>query len=200
MVDRVLEGCPAAPYHGVQTFPARRLDSEREEKRIVTVVLLGDGILGTRGSIMIDFVFLAMFAVVPIMAISIYLAKVRRQLDWHRRIQLILGAVLAVAVTAFELDMRLFTDWQALAAPSPYFQAGSWCLVWVSLAVHLCFAIPTTLLWVFVIVQALRHFPTPITPNAYSVKHIFWARLAALGMLMTAVTGWGFYWLAFVAS
>ena len=33
------------------------------------------GFLGTRGSLMLDVVFLAMFAVLPLLALSIYLVK-----------------------------------------------------------------------------------------------------------------------------
>ena len=67
------------------------------------------------------------------------------------------------------------------------------------LGVHLFFAVTTVILWIVVIVQALRKFPAPPMPNQYSPRHILWARLAALEMLMTAVTGWIFYWLAFGA-
>ena len=90
--------------------------------------------------------------------------------------------------------------WELRAEPSPLFDIdrkwSSW--VGVSLLVHLSFSVPTTLLWAFVITQALRKFPRVPEPNEYSPRHIFWARLAALEMVMTAVTGWLFYWLAFV--
>ncbi|HVW45670.1 MAG TPA: DUF420 domain-containing protein, partial [Solirubrobacterales bacterium] len=66
-----------------------------------------------------------------------------------------------------------------------------------SLGVHLLFAVTTALLWIFVMVRALRRFPCPPAPNDHSRSHIFWARLAAIDMLLTAVTGWAFYWLAF---
>jgi hypothetical protein len=29
---------------------------------------------------------------------------------------------------------------------------------------------------------------------------MFWARLAATDLLLTSITGWTFYWVAFVAS
>jgi len=63
----------------------------------------------------------------------------------------------------------------------------------------LCFSISTAVLWVFVVVQAMRKIPDPPGPSEYSSRHEFWARLAAADMLMTAVTGWVFYWMAFVA-
>ena len=102
--------------------------------------------------------------------------------------------------TSFELDMRFFTDWRERAAPSRFFDpADGWNAVWIGLTVHLFFAIPTPLLWIVVIVRAIRNFPHPPQPGAHSRSHIFWAWLATVEMGMTALTGWIFYWLAFVA-
>lgn len=159
-----------------------------------------DGFLGTRGSLMMDIVVLAMFAVVPVMAISIYLAKYHRLYRLHKRIQITLGAVLLVAVALFELDIQYISQWEQRAEPSPYFAvAEQWsCPAGISLVVHLTFAVPTAVLWVYVILAALRNFPSPPAPGPYSRRHIFWARLAAFEMVMTAVTGWTFYVLAFV--
>lgn len=154
-----------------------------------------DGFLGTRGSLMLDVVFLAMFLVVPVLAWSIYLVKYRRDYVLHKWVQVTLGSVLLVAVLAFEVDIRLF-DWEPRAEPSPYFK--TW--VFPSLYVHLCFAIPALPLWIYVIVQGLRNFDNPPRPSPYSDSHIFWAWPAAIAMVMTAVTGWIFYYLAFVAT
>ena len=153
-----------------------------------------NGFLPTRGSIMLDFVFVAMIGIVPILLASIYLVKARGKYQLHKWIQIGLGVTLAIAVTAFEIDMRLFTDWEELASASAYYPR----VVWNSLYVHLLFAIPTPLLWIYVIVKAVREFPNPPAPCGYSTQHIFVARIATAGMLLTAVTGWIFYWLAFV--
>jgi hypothetical protein len=158
-----------------------------------------NGFLPTRASFMLDFVFLAMFVIVPLLALSVYLVRARRQFLWHRRLQLTLATVLLLAVLAFEIDMRFFTDWEALATASPYYTAEGWNPVWYSLVVHLGFAIPTLVLWIFVVFRALRGFPQHPSPSAHSRSHIFWGRLAGLGMAMTAITGWVFYWLAFVS-
>lgn len=165
-----------------------------------------DGFLGTRGSLMLDFVVVAMFFVLLAMSVSIWLVRYRRQLEWHKRIQLTLGVVLLVALAAFEVDMQFLTEWEARAAESPFFpddykSGGKWSsVVGTSLAIHLCFAIPTAVLWVWVIVGALRNFPKTLGPNEYSPRHIVLARIAAFTMTMTAVTGWIFYWLAFVSG
>ena len=154
------------------------------------------GFLPTRGSVMLDFVFVAMIGVIPILGVSVYLVKFRRKFNLHKKIQITLGLVLLVTVAAFEIDMQFVTDWEALAKPSPYFST------WVkpSLYIHLCFAVPTPILWTIVIVRAIRQYPCPPSPNEHSPSHIFWARLASATMFMTAVTGWIFYYLAFIAS
>lgn len=154
-----------------------------------------DGFLGTRASLMIDFVFVAMFAVIAIMAWSIYQVRTRNRYALHKRVQLALAAVLLVAVTAFEVDMRLH-GWEERAAGEIGGSASP--QVWNALYLHLVFAISTAVLWPVVIVRALRQFPSPPTPSAHSRSHIFWARLAAMDMLMTSVTGWIFYCLAFL--
>ena len=158
-----------------------------------------DGFLGTRASIMLDVVFLAMFAVVPVLGLSIYLVK-QGKYNLHKWIQIVTGVVLLIAVVAFEVDMRLFTDWERRAEPSPYYTAvGEWNVVWYALTFHLFSAVPAPILWIVVIVRALRRFPSPPVPGAHSASHTRWAWIATLAMVMTSVSGWVFYYLAFVA-
>ncbi len=163
-------------------------------------MLFASGFLGTRGSFMLDVVVIAMAAILPALGGSIYLVRCRRAFAWHRRIQLTLAGLLLGVVGAFELEMRLMTDWTALATPSPYYSPSPWNAVTLSLAIHLVFAVPTLILWGFVVVQALRRFGWSAQPGSYGRRHAFWAWLATVGMVMTAVTGWLFYWLAFVAT
>ena len=61
------------------------------------------------------------------------------------------------------------------------------------------FAISTFALWLMVIVRALRNFPSPPTPGEHSRFHRRWGIIAAVDMVLTTLTGWTFYWLAFVA-
>jgi len=161
-----------------------------------------DGFLGTRGSLMLDVVFLAMFAVVPLLGLSIYLVKFRRAYDLHKKMQLGMGVILLLAVAAFEIDMQFITEWELRAEPSPYFDAAhKWsCPAGIALLIHLCFSVPTFGLWIYVLVQAVRKFSHPPQPGPHSPSHILWGKLASYGMLLTAITGWIFYWLAFVAS
>ena len=149
---------------------------------------------------MLDVVFLAMFLVVPLLGFSIYLVRYRRAYTLHKWLQVGMGLVLLVAVAAFEIDVRFFTEWEALAVGSPYYVEGTWDPVWISLTIHLFFAVPTPLLWIYVIVAAWIKFPNPPTPGKHSARHVYWGRVAAIMMTLTAMTGWIFYYLAFVAT
>jgi len=158
-----------------------------------------NGFLGTRASLMLDVVALAMVALVPLLGLSIYLVKVRRRYALHKKIQLTLGTVLLVAVVLFEVDIRLH-GWRDRAASSPYTgHAGSVDWLTLTLGVHLCFAVTAALLWAVVIFRALANFPSPPHPAPHSAWHRRFATVAAIDMACTAVTGWIFYWMAFVA-
>ena len=147
---------------------------------------------GSRASLMLDVVFVAMFLVLPVLAWSIAAARQGRY-ALHKQVQLVLAGVLLVAVTAFEIDIRLFTNWRARAEASPFYPGG----VYLALYVHLVFAITTTLVWIWVIVRALRRFARPVAPGPHSASHRRWGWIAAWDMVLTAVTGWIFYILAF---
>lgn len=154
------------------------------------------GFLPTRGSFMLDFVVVAMTLVIPLMAFSIILAR-RGQRHLHRAIQIVMALVLLVAVAAFEIDLRLITkNWRELAEPSPYYESG-WVDRW--LWIHLAFAVPTPLWWGWVIFGALRKFPRDLKGSEHVAVHRRRGWIAAVLMTGTAVTGWIFYGVAFVA-
>ena len=158
-----------------------------------------DGFLGTRASLMLDIVAIAMFVALPVMGWSIYQVKVRKRFELHKRMQLGLAVVLGAAVLLFEIEMRVY-GWRQRAEPSPFYDpTGSGWVHW-SLWLHLLFSISTLVLWIFVIVQAVRKIPNPPRPSEYSQSHKFWARIAAFDLFLTSVTGWVFYYLAFMAS
>ncbi len=158
-----------------------------------------DGFLGGRGSFMLDLVVVAMWVVVPALAWSIYEVRVRRNFRRHKRIQVVLASALTITVLLFEIEMRV-SGWVERARPSPYFGTGEGIgIVHAVLWVHLFFAITSALLWIVVVAAAIRRFPVPPRPDLHSAFHRRWGRIAAADMVLTAVTGWLFYWLAFVA-
>ncbi len=153
-----------------------------------------DGFLPfSRASFMLDFVAIAMIAVVPVLSWSIYIVKVKRNFQLHRKVQMALGCTLLVAVVLFEVDIRI-NGWRHLAVESAFYDS----LVYPSLYFHLVFAISTPVLWGIVIIGALKRFARSPQPNEYSHRHGKLARWAALDMYATALSGWIFYVLAFV--
>lgn len=148
----------------------------------------------SRGSFILDFIVSAMALVVLILGFSVFTVKFKQNLRLHRAIQIVLGVVLGLTILAFELDMRI-NGWRHLARASPYYE--SW--VFPSLILHLCFAIPTLLLWGYTIAMALRH-SIEKSHNHARFQHKKLGRLSSYAMIGTAVTGWIFYGFAFMAK
>lgn len=158
-----------------------------------SLTLIAAGFLPFRGSVMLDVVFLAMFAIIPILMLSVTLAR-RKRFRAHRNLQVATAIVLLLAVVAFEIDMRFVTDWRALAKDSAL-QSACYPLLYL----HLIFAIPTPILWTLIIVTALRNFDQNFQAPAYRLWH---RQLGWLGiglMMGTAITGIIFYVAAFIA-
>jgi hypothetical protein len=157
-----------------------------------------DGFLGTRASFGMDLVLVGLIALLPVLAWSIHLVR-NRAYTAHKRLQIFIAAALLVAIVVFEIDVRLISDWKVRAAAgglNPWWPAGAL----TALGIHLVFAISTLVLWVWVIWEAFLRFPVPAAPGSHGSRHRFMARLAALDLVLTAVTGSVFYWLAFVAT
>jgi putative membrane protein len=164
--------------------------------------VLQNGFLGNKASFMLDFVVVALVLIVPILLFSLYSVKVRRRYALHKNLQLLLGAVLLVAVGAFEIDLHFIQGgWEKVVAkhdpPLAPEQIGT---VRTLLRVHLIFAISTPFLWATTIILALRNFPCPPTPGPHSSLHKVLGWLSTVDITLTSVTGLIFYWFAFVAK
>jgi uncharacterized membrane protein YozB (DUF420 family) len=149
-----------------------------------------------------DVVLVGLIALLPVLAWSIALVR-RGRYAAHKRLQLFIVAALLVAIVVFEIDIRLISDWRVRAAgaaawggaPNPWWPVG----VLTALGIHLVFAVSTLVLWVWVVWEALARFPVPPAPGTHGPRHRTMARLAAIDLVLTAITGTVFYWLAFVA-
>lgn len=159
-------------------------------------VFIANGFLPTRGSWMLDFVTVAMLLASVVLLFSITQVRYKSRKILHRNVQLVTATILALALVAFEVDVRFFTNWREIAEPSPYYNSG---LVDVSLWIHLVFAIPTPVVWGVVIWMALKGFKTGFDQGAFNKTHRIGGRIAAAMLMATAITGWVFYYLAFVA-
>jgi uncharacterized membrane protein YozB (DUF420 family) len=148
---------------------------------------------------MLDVIVVTMFFVLVALGASLYLVKYRRRYARHKAIQIALASCLIVVLVLFEIDIHFVDNWMNRADASPYFDAATGTgLVAQALAIHLFFATSTFTLWLLVILRALRNFGCPPFPNEHSRFHRRWGTIAAVDMVLTTLTGWAFYWLAFV--
>ncbi len=145
---------------------------------------------------MLDFVVVAMLAVTIVLAYSVYLIRIKKRAIPHRNIQIATAIILTLALIGFEVDVRFINPWREFAESSTYYASG---LVDRWLWIHLVFAIPSPFVWAYVIVMGLRKFKTGFNQGAYNRSHRILGRIAAAFMFMTAITGWIFYYVAFVA-
>jgi putative membrane protein len=162
------------------------------------------GFLGYDTTFMLDFVVCALVVVVPILLLSLYQVKVRRNYLLHRNLQVLLGVVLLAAVLAFEVDVQLVHDgWENIVnKPGQPVRLTGDALANVRriLGIHLCFAITTPLLWGTTMVLAWRKFSRPPLPGPHSRLHSTLGWLSTLDLVATSVTGLWFYYVAFVAG
>ena len=149
---------------------------------------------------MLDVIVVAMFFVVLALGVSVYAVKYRRMYQLHKLIQLTLASSLLIVLVLFEVDVHFIDNWMSRADASPYYDSATRSgLVVYALGVHLLFATTTFVLWLVIVLNALAHFPSPPRPGNHSGFHRRWGPVAAIDMVLTTLSGWLFYWLAFVA-
>lgn len=161
-----------------------------------------DGFLGFRTSFMLDFVVVALIAVVPLIVLSLFWVKAWKWYRGHQVLQIVLGLVLLAAVGAFEIDLHLVQGgWRnVIAKRDPALNSEQLLMVQGFLRFHLIFAISTPFLWASTTFLALRHFSSPPQPGAHSRLHKPLGWLAIADLVMTSITGLMFYYVAFVAK
>lgn len=160
------------------------------------------GFLGYRSTFMLDFVVSALILIVPLLLFSLFTVKIKRNFSLHKKLQILLGAVLLVAVTAFEVDVQLMHGgWQNIVnqRETPL-TPEQFRYVRNVLYVHLVFAVSTPLFWATTLVLALKWIPNPPTPCAHSGLHKKLGWISTIDITLTSVTGLYWYYVAFVVS
>ena len=163
--------------------------------------MLQTGFLGYPTTFMLDFVVCALIVIVPLMLLSLWLVRFRRNYSAHKRLQIALGLILLAAVTAFEVDMRLHGGWENILAQQQLAEAAFNAKIaevrpWLYL--HLVFAVSTPLLWATTITLALQRFGADPAPGKHSRLHKTLGWASAIDVSLTSVTGLIFYYVAFV--
>lgn len=152
-----------------------------------------EGFLGSRASLAYDVAFLLELAVIPLFIHSLLLLLVRHDYQAHKRLQLIVTGMFAVAVGLFAFEFLAY-DWrtrvgvEADAIPR---------ITYMTLTIHLAFLTITALIWLVLFLNALNKIPSPPGPCEFGPTYVFWLVLLGLQLFISTLTGWEFYMLAF---
>ena len=147
-------------------------------------------------SVALDILVLWAGVLIVGLAWSLYAVRFQGRYRLHRLIQAGLTGVLAVALFLLELNLFLDLTWWDRALQSPYNQRG---ILVPFLWTHRGIASVSCLFWLWTLVTAFHGFESPPTPGAFSRDHKRLAWVATVSVFTTAVTGWMFYWMAFLA-
>ncbi|WP_437185530.1 DUF420 domain-containing protein [Planctomicrobium sp. SH668] len=166
--------------------------------------MLKHGFLGFDASFMMDFVVIALIAIVPVILYSLFVVKVQRNFLLHRNLQIVLGTILLVAVAAFEMDTQVIHGgWLNIVnknAETPRLAGEELLAVKKVVYIHLIFAITTPFLWIATLTHALMYFPRIPFPGPASRRHKALGWLSTIDLVLTSVTGIWFYYVAFVQT
>jgi heme/copper-type cytochrome/quinol oxidase subunit 3 len=152
-----------------------------------------DGFLRSRASLAFDVAFLLELIVIPMLVTSLDLLLVRRQYGAHKKLQLVITALFAIAVAVFAFEFFAY-DWRERVTEDIATIPG---ITYMTLNIHLAFLSISAVMWVVLLVQALRKIPSPPEPCEFGPTYIFWLVLLALQLFISTLTGWEFYLLAF---
>lgn len=153
---------------------------------------------------MLDFVVCALVIIVPLLLYSLWLVKVKKAYTRHKWLQLALGLILLIAVTAFEVDLQIVHGgWENIVRKSIADETALAARVAEArpyLLLHLLFAVTTPILWIATLILAFRRFSNPPLPGEHSRLHKTLGWLSTIDITLTAVTGLLFYYVAFMVG
>lgn len=154
---------------------------------------LAAGFISERSDWIIDGVLVASVVLIPLFAFAFRNARRARYLQ-HRNLMLIATALLAVAVTAVEVDLRS-KGMFAMTQGSRFY--GTPFLEW-SAYIHIGLSTVTGLLWCVLVGVSWFKFPRPPQPIPFGRIHRWLGRIALVGMALVGITGFELYIVAFV--
>jgi uncharacterized membrane protein YozB (DUF420 family) len=146
--------------------------------------------------ILIDIVNVSFIIIVPTLIYSWSKAR-KSEYGLHKKVQLLLFAVLFVVVILFELDLRqrggIFKMVEQSQFAGTAFLSG---LIWF----HMFVSITTSFIWIGLVAFSLWKFASPPVPNKFSGVHKFFGKIGMIDMILTGITGVMLYVLGFAMT
>lgn len=146
-----------------------------------------------RAPIILTILALALFFVVPTLLWSLRQARLGKY-QVHKRTQIGTSTAIFILLIFFEMQIP-GSDWIKQTAQSSFPEAT----IRSYLSVHKSIAISTTLLWTMTFLLAFWRTPNPPRPSTHSKVHKIMGTSSAVMLIITAISGWIFYWMAFIA-
>ena len=140
-----------------------------------------------------DLVVLSFLVILPVLVISWRAAR-RGEYAKHRRTQITLVLVLAVAVALFEIDLKLSGGIFELTKASSY--AGTTLLNGLIYG-HTLVAIGSTLVWVPLVIVSMRRFGNPPVRTSFGPAHRLWGRIGMILMMASGLSAMPLYYYGF---
>ncbi len=154
---------------------------------------LAAGFISERSDWIIDGVLVASLALIPMLVVAFRHARGARYLN-HRNLMLATTALLAVAVTAVEMDLRS-KGMFAMTVGSRFY--GTAFLKW-SAWIHIGLSTVFGVWWCALVAASWFKFPRPPRPTPFGRYHRWGGRIALVGMGLVGITGFELYIVAFV--
>ncbi len=150
--------------------------------------------LFSRAPLILDILFLAMLAFLPLLLFSVYLVRIKKKFLIHKRLQIGLTVALMSILIAFEIEMRL-NGWRQYTDESPY----NHTTLMPFLLSHIAIASATLVFWIVTFIHGLKKIALPPiqSPSTSIHKNLAW--ISVIGLTLTTLTGWIFYYMAFIA-
>jgi len=152
------------------------------------------GFWGTNAPLHMD-VMVSFLAILPILSgISIIFA-IKRSFKLHQFTQFLLFFLTVAALGFFSYFAYYTKSFERFAQSSSI----DYTLVVVALVTHAIIAIVTLLIWILALMYALSDKKRRALPGLYSQSHIKAGKRVFTGIVLTALSAVGIYWMLFLA-
>ena len=151
------------------------------------------GFFGTKAPLFMDIVTLIVTAL-PFLLFGSILLAVKKRFALHKLTQVILFIVTAIVVLFFEYGVRMdggIEKYMSYTDISDSFVIGF-------LAFHITVAMGAIILWARLLYLSLKASKAGDLPGSFSTYHKKFARATTIAILLTAITGFGVYYILFM--
>ena len=148
-------------------------------------------LLGNGAPLALDLIVVALTVLLPVLAASIVAIR-RGQRRLHRSLQIAITVALVVSLLLFEFQIRNLGGWRESIADRNLSESQLSAIT-AMLIVHLIFSVTTPAFWLAALISSTKAW----TGRRPQVHH-WLGRLAALDLVLTAITGWVWYAMAYV--